>query len=1057
MVRALIPTLLIRVLCIVLFASIAGGGSPLIAQESSDAAKIQFSAAAELQNDDLFDLAIGEWKTFLEKHPDDPLAVKARHFLGVCLNQEKKYEEAVAELGKVAAEHPKFEMLAATLINLATAQYQLATAANDPKLYTESAATYGKLLSQFPNDSLASTAQYNLAECYYALHETQKAIDAYQTFLKQYPDDKLKPDAYYALGITQLEADKPVEALVTLDQFLQLYPDHKLSAQARMYKADALFDQEKFGDAEKQYAALAVTEGFAFADRCLMRQADCATSQKKYGESAAIYADVAKRFPMSQYLPAATLSAGSRYHLAGDHQQAIEWLGRASGPQEAEAAHWLARAHLELKKPAPALEAVEKVLPKAEKSEFYVDLLLDQADALYEITSRRKEAIAVYAKVVDQFPDHAKAPTALYYAGWTAFNLGEHDLAKQYTKRFLDAFPDHELRTAVESVAADSYLNTGELARAEKQYGALLQRNPQHEDARRWRLLLSWSMFRQKKYEPTIAVLESKIDDFEQPGRRAEACLVLGNCHFALKQFEQARDALQKCVATEPQGDVSEEALLLLSRAQHQLNDLAAAQKTARQLIQDFPSSKILDRALYRLGEYLYNSGEFKLAAAQYQKVVDDFPNSPLLPTALYWLGASQIAEQDYPSADTTMTRLIDQHGENPLAASGRYMRAQARRLSGKPADAVADVLAFLETKPDQADRSGALFERGLAEMDLKDYPAAIASFQAILKDDPKYEGIDKVEYQLAWSLKNANRDQEASAMFGQLAQQRPDSPFAAEASYHVGEQKYADQQYKPAVESYQAALRQATAGQQLDIAEMALHKLAWSQYRLGTFGEAQQSFDKQLQQYPEGNLARDARFMSAECLFEQEQFQKALDAYQAVRKDPPPSQDFQLLALLHAGQSANQLKDWPNGVTLLEESLDVFPDSVREPDILYEIAWAKQNLKSLDEAMELYQRVTDMTQREVGARARLMMGEIKFEQGQHKEAIVNFFKVFRGYKGAPASYDPWKSQAMYETARCFEVLKNVPNAKKYYQQLLKDYPESQLAKLAQQRVSELK
>ena len=43
------------------------------------------------------------------------------------------------------------------------------------------------------------------------------------------------------------------EAIGTLDKFLQQYPNHKLLPQARRYKADGLFDQKKFADAQKIY------------------------------------------------------------------------------------------------------------------------------------------------------------------------------------------------------------------------------------------------------------------------------------------------------------------------------------------------------------------------------------------------------------------------------------------------------------------------------------------------------------------------------------------------------------------------------------------------------------------------------------------------------------------------------------------------------------------------------------------------------------------------------------------------------------------------------------
>ena len=63
-----------------------------------------------------------------------------------------------------------------------------------------------------------------------------------------------------------------------------------------------------------------------------------------------------------------------------------------------------------------------------------------------------------------------------------------------------------------------------------------------------------------------------------------------------------------------------------------------------------------------------------------------------------------------------------------------------------------------------------------------------------------------------------------------------------------------------------------------------------------------------------------------------------------------------------------------------------------------YEQGWAKQNLNQLDEALKLYEAVTDKSDAPLGARARFMMGEVLFTQGNHKEAIRNYFKVIYGY-----------------------------------------------------------
>ncbi len=75
------------------------------------AAQTMYADAANYQNNRAFDLAAEEWKRFLERFADDPLAAKARHYRGVCLVQLKQYVEAVAEFQAVISKYPQFELL----------------------------------------------------------------------------------------------------------------------------------------------------------------------------------------------------------------------------------------------------------------------------------------------------------------------------------------------------------------------------------------------------------------------------------------------------------------------------------------------------------------------------------------------------------------------------------------------------------------------------------------------------------------------------------------------------------------------------------------------------------------------------------------------------------------------------------------------------------------------------------------------------------------------------------------------------------------------------------
>ncbi len=144
-------------------------------------------------------------------------------------------------------------------------------------------------------------------------------------------------------------------------------------------------------------------------------------------------------------------------------------------------------------------------------------------------------------------------------------------------------------------------------------------------------------------------------------------------------------------------------------------------------------------------------------------------------------------------------------------------------------------------------------------------------------------------------------------------------------------------------------------------------------------------------------------------------------------------------------------MKHWDKSLELLGKCVEQFPNSPYLPETLYEQAWAKQNLGKLDDAAALYQQVIAKTDREVAARAQFMIGEIQFQQKDHKAAVTSFFKVSYGY-----GYPQWQAEATYEAGRCFEVLGKKEQAVKQYQELIEKYPRNDKVALAKQRIQEL-
>jgi TolA-binding protein len=314
------------------------------------------------------------------------------------------------------------------------------------------------------------------------------------------------------------------------------------------------------------------------------------------------------------------------------------------------------------------------------------------------------------------------------------------------------------------------------------------------------------------------------------------------------------------------------------------------------------------------------------------------------------------------------------------------------------------------------------------------------------LKADPQHAGADKVTYEMAWALKELGKEAESAAAFARLARAYPQSPLAAESLFRVAESHYDADRFAEAAKAYADAREKAGDS---ELGEKAAHKLGWSLFKLNEFDKAGLTFAAQLSDFPKGELVADAQFMLGESDFHQKRWKEALEWYSKVARAKSPA--YHAMALYRSGQCAANLEDWPASAAFHKQVLDGFADFAQRPEARYGYGWALQNQEKLNEAIAEYEKVTEETSTETAAKARFMIGECYFAQKNHKEAIKNFLKVAYGYGHAQ-----WVAAAHFEAGRCFEVLKDVPQAIQSYKTVVEKHADSPRAAEARQRLAAL-
>jgi cellulose synthase operon protein C len=1044
------------------------------AAESSDAARAAYASAAALQNREAWELAGEEWAALLKAHPADPLALKGRYYLAICQLKEDDWPAAEKTLRAVLTSPADADTLALARLELGRGLFRAAQQAKAPQAFAAAAEALELFLAANPKHPQAAEAAHLAGEALWQAGRRDDALAAWQAFLRSYPGAPQTPAVLYALGVGLADEKKYAAAAPILERFAKEHADHRLADDVALWRADVATALDRPADTERIVAAVATGAGPRAAD-ALERLADARWAQKKFPQAAEAYAKLSAGKPGPRTARAAAM-AGRSFAEAGRTDEARKWLAEAvaaGGPTGLDAAHRLALLELDAKRPEAALAVADRGLAAAaqEKSADVATLAalaLDRADALWAIPGKGADAIDAFAAVADRYPNTPSAGPATSMAALALLRAGKP--AESFARA--DAFlVKHAKAAAAEAVAdvrairAEALLAQGEHAAAAAAYRELIDASPKSPKRPAWQSREGAALAAAGKWQEAHAALAAAA-----PGLRAtsqaEAMLLDAT---ALVELDKPADAARVLVALDkahPTWPRRDEALLLAVRALDEAGDSKAALATAERLAKEFPAASNADVAWYRLGQLRQQAGDREAAIAAFTASLDAKPDGSRAPWARLAIGWCHESAGQLDQAIAAWSDLVAKHPGTTAAASGLLARADARQRTGDFAGGLADCQRLLDEgdlakQLDAAAVAEARFLQALCLAGAEKDAQAAATFKKLLGERPDFPAADRATLEMGLALARSGKQEAAAAAFAALVKQFPQSSYAADAWLELAERRWAAEDWAAAAEAYRAAI--AAAGAAPDLAllvEQARHKLGWTHVMQDEDAPAAEAFAAQLAAAPDGPLAADAAALLGDALVSLGKPAEADKAFAKALADPQKlsSEALRGLAFIRAAEAAAGREAWQESLAFAEQLLALEPESPRAAEARYAAAWARQNLGRFDEALAGYQTIAAGPRTELAARAQLMVGEVLFEQHQHKDAIKAFFKAAYGFgeQQAPAAFHPWQAQATFEAARCFEVLKQPEQARKLYAELVERYPTSEHVPASRQRLAAL-
>jgi cellulose synthase operon protein C len=1004
---------------------LAAGPTSAAADDASDG----YNLAVGLYKQSRWPLAAEKFQEYLRKHPDHAKAPYAKLYLGLTLINLEKYADA----RELLRGHVK----------------------------------------DYPTSPNRSDALYRVAECSYLLNDLKAAEKELQAFLAHSPNSELGEWAWPYLGDTQLRLDDPTAAVGTFRQSLNRFPNGQLAEDSKFGLAKAYQALNRDDEAVALYRELAADRSSARGPQAQLNLGTLYFDRENYADAAAAFVRVEQQFPQSRLVPTAQLNAGYAYYQLGEYQAAVALFEKAARQesQSATAGFWKGVSLKSLGDYAQAA-AVLKAAYEADANNPLAERTLFQWADCQLRNKQYDEARRQFLELVRRWPDGDLADDSLHYAGEAALLADRLDEAGDLLERFGREYPGSGLRMHHELLQGRLRRAQGgedNLKRAAAHFQKVLAETSVPRTQSLARLYLGQTWHKLGDSAQAIAAVAPLVEQIGRDGTASEfteALVLQGLCLLDQKDFAAAVAALSRYLELEPQGGQADQALAARALAEAQQGNAAKAKFNLATLSSTFPQSPLIARTIHELAEIAYAESRWDAAEELFVSLTALGDESPYHAKGLSGLAWTLYQKKNYAEAAQGFARLVRQHPDDALASEAAYMRGKALEEAGQTQQAADAYAQAFRTFAPQMPNSAAADE-GLAKhvylaglqsarmlKALKKTDEADAAYDALQKQFRRGKDRDKLLEE--WALLNyeAERFNRSDAIFRQLIDETPDSDRADNARLSLAESDLVGGRLDQAAQAFRDLAADPQAGG--DVRQVALYHLIGIAADRADWRESLKAADQLTERYPDSNFRWHARFYSGEAHLQLGDLEKARDAFLALKTS--------------AEESAVSRSEWfPRVWVLLAETyfrlkqyadVEATVDELRSRDpmsrYLYQadevLGRSYKNQAKFDPARTAFQRVIDNPhgrRTETAAKSQLMIAETHLIQRNYKQALEDYLKVHILYK-----FPEWQSLAVYQAARCHESLNEWPAAVNTYEMLLKEFPNSEKAAEAQQRLA---
>jgi len=381
---------------------------------------------------------------------------------------------------------------------------------------------------------------------------------------------------------------------------------------------------------------------------------------------------------------------------------------------------------------------------------------------------------------------------------------------------------------------------------------------------------------------------------------------------------------------------------------------------------------------------------------------------------------------------------VAEKYAGGEFGAEALYKAAECLAQLKRTEEAAKAFENFAKQYPDNILAEQALLRAGDAQFMTSAFAEAVERYKKILEapGDASVE-LDTL-YRLAITYHNM-KDYAASAdTFRKLLAKAPNGKHAAEAHFRIGDFLLNDgKDPVKAIESFKASLELDAQG---PFAGRAAKGIALARYEAKDFDAAMEMFLRLMKEFPDVALNEETYAWTGQRFFDQQKWEQAQIAFEALLRARPdyPNPERVRLKMAECSEKAGKTDA---ALALYKSVVEADPRGAIGVEARYRMARIFETQQKDEDALRLYEEAANANTGDTAARARFRLGELYEAKQEFDAAARSYMRVAILFL-----HDQLSPESLWRAGQCFEKAGSREQARKSYEELVREYPESEQA-----------